>query len=272
MATNRRNRSARRTKKQEKVSGVVIWQGPSELTGKPAVLIATGLDRPTSNEKTGEMIQTWILCADVSPTVAMNTGDDASVCGNCPLRGIIDNGTNRLRSCYVSVRNAPRSIWESWKRGNYPNFDLAKHGWLFERRGLRMGAYGDPVAVPFDAWKPIVDIAPFRTGYSHQWRNPKFAAFADLIMASCETVDDAKRARSHGWRTFRTEFEELATAHRGEFVCPASEQEGKRQSCETCGACDGANGNPKRASVVIAVHGSPSVLSSYGKHVVQLTI
>lgn len=69
--------------------GLVLWEGPSRLDGAPIVLIATGMRRGSSNEKTGPMVQTWILRQDVAPHVAQRTGADASVCGDCPLRPIM---------------------------------------------------------------------------------------------------------------------------------------------------------------------------------------
>ena len=44
--------------------GVVIYRGVSRIDGRPIVAIAT---LKTDNEKTGDMIQTWILRADVDP-------------------------------------------------------------------------------------------------------------------------------------------------------------------------------------------------------------
>ena len=47
-----------------KPRGLVLYEGPSEIDGKPIVCIAT-LD--SRNRKTGNMVQTWILRQDVSP-------------------------------------------------------------------------------------------------------------------------------------------------------------------------------------------------------------
>ena len=60
-------------------TGYVIYRGPSLLDGAPIVAIAT---MQTSNRKTGNMVQTWILREDVSPVEASKAGADASVCGD----------------------------------------------------------------------------------------------------------------------------------------------------------------------------------------------
>jgi hypothetical protein len=127
---------------------------------------------------------------------------------------------------------------------------------------LRIGSYGDPVAVPYSVWSPLVAVAAGHTGYTHAWRETRFWRYRRILMASCESLDDANSARARGWRTFRTGPEgELPV--RGEFRCPASAEENKRLSCNRCGACDGAKDKPGRASVLIQAHGSPATLGSY---------
>ena len=69
--------------------GVVLYRGPSKLDGEPIVCIATGLKAPSKNPKTGTMVQTWILREDVAPHKAQKTGEDSSVCGDCPLRPLM---------------------------------------------------------------------------------------------------------------------------------------------------------------------------------------
>ena len=63
--------------------GFVMYQGPSVLDGQPIVVVAT---MSTSNIKTGQMIQTWILRDNINPVEASKAGDDSSICGNCPHR------------------------------------------------------------------------------------------------------------------------------------------------------------------------------------------
>lgn len=246
--------------------GVILYQGPSSLDGEPVVTIATGLQSASDNRKTGDMIQTWIIRSDVNPFAAIHSGLDASVCGDCPLRGVIErNGpqsTNRRRACYVAVHQAPLAVFQAYQRGRYEPFDVRQHLNLFRNRMLRIGSYGDPVAVPFSVWSPLVAVAAGHTGYTHAWRETRFWRYRRILMASCESLDDATAAHARGWRTFRTgPIGELPV--RGEFRCPASAEEGKRLTCERCGACNGANANPGRASVLIQAHGSPATLGSY---------
>lgn len=250
--------------------GLVLYQGPSQIDAAPIVVIATGFQRPTANAKTGDMVQTWILRSDVDPFTAIHSGDDASICGACPLRGFLDDTTaehatvNRNRSCYVSIHQAPRAVFAAYQRGRYEPFDATRHMGLFRGRMLRLGSYGDPVAAPYGIWSPLCRAAAGRTGYTHQWRTRRFWRFRRLLMASCETLDDVMLAWSRGWRTFRTAAKGSQPVG-GEFSCPASIEQDHRLTCEQCGACDGANRNPHRASVMIWAHGSPATLASYNR-------
>jgi len=100
-------------------NGFIIYRGPSMLDGQPIVCIATGFAKGSTNTKTGAMIQTWIMRDDIKPVDAIHSGEDKSICGDCPHRGVIVNGRNVKRPCYVAVWQAPRNVYETYKRGNY---------------------------------------------------------------------------------------------------------------------------------------------------------
>jgi len=176
-------------------------------------------------------VQTWILRRNVHPFAAIHNGGDKSICGDCPMRGIIDRSegrsVNRQRSCYVSVHQAPNGIWGAYKCGVYTTFDASKHLDLFRGRMIRLGAYGDPCAIPYASWTKPIDASIGRSGCTHQWRNGRFWRFRRLVMASVESIDQAKQAHDKGWRTFRT-APLGALPIVGEFSCPASAEAGSR--------------------------------------------
>jgi hypothetical protein len=194
----------------QRPTGVILYDGPSMLDGSPIVVIATGLRRTSANPKTGDMVQTWILPRDVNPFAAIHSGQDASVCGNCPLRGFLEQSpgkhatVNRRRACYVNVHQAPLAVWRAFVRGRYTRFDARRHLSLFRGRMLRIGAYGDPCAAPYDVWSQLVRVAAGHTGYSHAWRDRRFWRFRRFVMASVETLEQSRKAWSRGWRTFRS--------------------------------------------------------------------
>jgi len=236
-------------------SGVVLYRGPSELDGSPIVVIATGLAKASANEKTGDLIQTWIIREDVSPTEAVNTGADASICGTCPHRGRIEDGRNVGRSCYVTVFQAPLNVWKTYHRGNYPLVTPEEARAIFAGRKVRLGSYGDPAAVPFNVWAIALAETSARTGYSHAWRTAP-ATLAQYVMASCDSVQDAIDAKALGYRTFRvTALPAPQDKRPREVVCPASAEAGYKTTCASCLACGGLSAKAK-ADVVITVHGA----------------
>ena len=67
-----------------------------------------------------------------------------------------------------------------------------------------------------------------------------------------------------GWRTFRVAMPGHIDRLPKEAVCPASAEAGKKLSCETCRACDGA-GTGKKGSVVIKAHGGFAVMANVAR-------
>ena len=225
-----------------KTTGYVIWQNSR------IVAIATGFAEKSANEKTGNMIQLWILVKSHGPIESNRLGKDRQNCGACPLKGRfnIESGKIENRVCYVNLGQAPENIYKSWRRGIYPEMSTVE---IFRGKSVRLGAYGDPAFIPFPLVKSICEIASSWTGYSHQWRTPVFAAFKRYLMASVENENDAFKAHQAGWRTFRivnTSAERLAT----ETLC-ANERNGMQ--CNECGECAGTSKNKK--SVMITAHG-----------------
>lgn len=228
-------------------NGVILYEGPSALDGAPIVVIATGLDGRTRNEKTGAMVQTWIMRQDVPPHVAVKTGQDASVCGDCIHRPA--NGG----SCYVKVFQAPLSVWNAYRRGVYAR-PAAPFADLFAGRMVRLGSYGDPAAAPLALWLDVTFKAAGWTGYTHQWRVAE-PGFQRLCMASADSLEEAQEAREAGWRTFRVRAEAEPLEAKREFVCPASKEAGYRTDCASCRACMGVAAKAKASPVIIA-HGA----------------
>lgn len=247
-------RSALRARFGTVPSGVILWEGRSILDGAPIAAIAT---LETSNAKTGDMLQTWILRTDVAPHTATQTGQDVSVCGDCKHRPALGG------ACYVTVFQAPLSVFKAYQRGAYPRAqDAASRALVGASRMVRLGAYGDPMAVPAEVWQDLTRDATGRTGYTHQWANPAIdpaqrAAILALCMASVDSAPERDAARSQGLRYFRIRTADESLAPR-EFVCPASEEANNpAASCAKCGACSGTSAQRVgQASPVIIVHGA----------------
>jgi hypothetical protein len=97
--------------KNKKPTGQIIFKGPSELDGAPIVVIAI---TRSSNSKTGDMVQTYILTNNGErPTINQQTGADVSICGDCKHRPA--NGG----ACYVVTAQGPSMVYKSFLNGNY---------------------------------------------------------------------------------------------------------------------------------------------------------
>ena len=234
---------------------MIIYQGPSMLDGSPIVAIATGVLSPSQNQKTGPIPQVWIFRADLPPTDAARSGADASVCGDCPLRQVGNPATGARggangTACYVVLHRAPLTVWKTFTRGGYGPLDTDA---LRRHDTIRLGAYGDPAAVPLDVWDRLATVGPRLLGYTHAWRYVP-SGYARHCMASVESAADAMHAQASGYRTFRVLSPGDATGP-GEAVCPASEEGGYRRTCLTCKACNGRyNTADMRASITIRSH------------------
>jgi hypothetical protein len=215
-------------------------------------VIATGLKRKSANVKTGAMVQVWILNRADSPVISVKNGSDQNVCFDCVHRG---TDGFKDRTCYVNVAQGPNAVWKAYRAGNYPFLPIDRYAEVFQGRTVRLGAYGEPVLIPMPIIEALTSASKGWTGYTHQWRNPQFQSYRAYVMASCDRVQDSIDAKSMGWRHFRvrTSAQELLP---GEIMCPASEESGKRTTCEKCKLCSGSRGpREARKNIAIIVHG-----------------
>ena len=210
------------------------------------VVIAT---MNSSNEKTGNMVQVWILAAAESPTAASKSGADSAVCGDCKHR------QGQGGACYVTLFQGPLAVYKTWQRGSYPFLETTDYQQVFQGRRIRLGAYGDPAFIPARILRALVRAANGHTGYTHQWAKPESAWLKPYVMASVDSVTEYQAAKLASWRTFRV------TAHNSdkqarEIPCPAAIEQGKGTTCEQCRLCSGSTGpGDPRKDIVIQVHG-----------------
>lgn len=92
------------------------------------------------------MIQTFIIRSDVHPTRALKSGQDESICGDCPQRPF------KGGKCYVDVAKSVASVYGAYERNRYArpgiDYDPALLPELFDGLAFRLGTYGDPAAMP----------------------------------------------------------------------------------------------------------------------------
>ena len=232
---------------KRRATGAIIWEGASPQDNAPIAAIVTGLDRASRNEKTGDMLQVWIIRTDIAPQEAVKTGEDKSVCGNCTHR----RGHGGLKDCYVIPHQAPLAVYKNFKAGKYPTLESDKDFSIFDDMLVRFGAYGDPAFIPLSIIKAITSRAAGHTGYTHQAQNkaiPNRHEYRELLHASADSKRHASILQMRGWRTFETRYDTTDTSGQ---LCAA---EDKGLSCELCQECNGTSGQ----SVYILAHGSQS--------------
>ena len=231
----------------------IVWEGASLIDGSPIVLILTGFVNHTSNRKTGYLLQSWIIKQNILPTEAAKKGFDKAICGDCPMK------LSRLGSCYVNLA-VTNNIYRKYETGAYPYFSKNEIEVLKRYRyPIRIGSYGDPTAVPFDVWKPIILASGSHTGYTHNW------LFCDnswkqYLMASVQSLGEARIAQNRGWRTFRIIAPD-ASLTQNEILCRNTEDD--RNRCDNCFLCDGKSSKPNIAE---KVHGLKWKISNFVKY------
>jgi hypothetical protein len=232
------------------MAGYILWEGASLYDGKPIVVIAT---MESGNVKTGDMVQTWILRQDINPIEASRTGEDSSICGNCPHMGKPSDkatGWAKNRSCYVNLLHGPLGIWKTYKAGKYARVSPIAFSGLVSGRMVRVGSYGDPAAAPMGLWRDLVSKAKGWTAYTHASLNP----LPNMLMTSADSLTQAQEAWNKGERTFRIVSAVSDLVKGKEALCPASKEAGYRSTCESCKLCNGAMS--KARSIAIVAHGN----------------
>lgn len=246
------------TKRNKRPIGFEVYRGPSAIGGGDVVGILTLTSR---NRKTGDMAQLWILPADRSPLDALRDGENHASCGDCPLQGVYDPAAGRMsgRVCYVNVGQAPVGVWKAFRAGRYDTYRRDLHAEILADRSIRLGAYGDPAALPDSIVEHFATVGRGWTGYSHQlFRIDRERAdrLARWLMVSCHNQAQLSEARRRGWRAFVTvapEHAERGKVPAGAVECPAYT---RGVSCETCQLCRGTS---RPALDVYAIgHGRPA--------------
>jgi len=245
--------------------GYIIYKGPSKIDGSPIIVVAImNSTNAKTGGKNGQMIQTYILQDNgKSPMENSREGLDYSICGDCKHRGTPApekvSGVARGRSCYVTLHHGPLQVWKAYTRGSYPEM-LTRQARLFLAVGynVRLGTYGDPLAVPGSVWRDLLAGATGSTGYTHA-SGILPGSNISRVMLSADTPEQAQNAHNNGLRTFRVipiktwNEQGKGSLLDNEILCPASKEAGQRTTCNDCKLCSGQD--IKAKSIAIPAHG-----------------
>lgn len=224
-------------------NAAIVYKGSSKLSpSKNIVAIITG---NSSNVKTGDMFQLWILADEENklvPTEIKKQGLDNSICGVCPIK----------KECYVNVGQAPQNIYKSYLKGRYKDLtsDLQALKDMLAGNKMRFGAYGDLAALPYDLNKFMCENVKLSTAYTHQRKHKNYdIRLSEFAQISVESKQEAYYIHKNGLgNTFRivSSYDESELLDH-EIICPSDTP--KKIQCTDCGLCNGKN------SVVIKSHG-----------------
>lgn len=248
---------AKKPKKNNKPSGFIIYQNK---------IIVVIMIIESSNKKTGNMVQTYIIRKDLNPLEALKNGKDIAICGDCIHRGrFVKNEKNGKvewkRTCYVNIGQGVLQVYKSYIKGNYPKYNPHKHDVrLLDKNGnkrmIRLGTYGDPAFIPIRIWNYYLTKFSGSTGYTHQWNKSWVDPnFNKIVMASCDSKPNVNDSNAIGYRSFIVVAHDDIIAKKNDMnaVNCLSDSIGKK--CEDCGLCDGSGKNPNRKNVYINAHG-----------------
>jgi hypothetical protein len=278
-----------------KIAGIILWRGPSAIDNSPLVVVATKFNAASKNDKTGEMVQTYILPDPHAAGIVVNGSTPAkindwlratgavSICGDCPHAWKYSAKAQGYEkgACYVREYQSPAAVLGAIARGSYPeagvDFPAEWVPMLAAGLAVRLGSYGDPAAAEPQPLIDLVSRAKTRTGYTHMWKSkyPLAQANAEAlrpyVMASCDSMDDYAEATRLRYRAFLITSKNRDYSSRsllsvgshivGAMICPASEPflalTGRKTSCADCGSCSGAEGKgAKHPNVFIPAHGA----------------
>lgn len=220
----------------------IIWHGPSKLTGDPVVVVLAESNIPKLG--VGRTLAAHILVDEAIPAEAAKDGRDVAICGDCPRRRTPDRGS----TCYVSLARAYPAMGRKLVEGRYPVLTVPEIAEAVRGRFLRIGAYGDPAAVPVDFWMHLAGRSSAWTAYTHQWRVAP--ELRPIMMASVDTRAEQQEAARLGWRTYRVR-QPGDTLIATELPCPASREEGYRSRCSSCRGCSGLASATRRDFAII---------------------
>ena len=238
--------------KQKKIKSGIVYSGPSVIDSKPIVVVAIA---KSSNSKTGDMLQTYIIRSDIDPITANRIGADASICGGCKHKGTANTAKTKGladgRTCYVNLGQGVLQVYKAYLKGNYRQLTDDEIIEMGRGNMVRIGTYGDGAAVPQDRIKLLKSEAAGFTAYSH---NAKYLGDnARYYMHSADSVQEAKAMHNAGYRTFRViPVSQASNALlKNEIYCPSD----KGVQCKDCGLCNGGYMS-KTKSIAIVAHGA----------------
>ena len=211
--------------------------------------VVTCLVKPSSNRKTGYVIQTYFI-------------DKARLSSQPKVFGSKCHDCNAVEYCYVtrdkmSVRKALTNLID----GNKTSYKLVSFEQALQaikmspNTSIRIGTYGDPSIMDVDDLISICKAKP-QLSYTHFWQDENLQDLKKICMASTASMYEDLEAKALGWRTFRVRLT------KDDPILPSAIQclyESRNVQCVKCGLCDGIaleNTRKNESDIWVYGHGS----------------
>lgn len=202
----------------------------------------------TKNSKTGGLVQNFIFPIDwITSDKHLSQLSDSKICFDC------EHSQSKKGTCYVRKGQSNMGLWSKIRSlrnqgiDSIPYFSEQIENFLIEKlngKGLRFGAYGEPILLGEDLVNKLTQSAKYWTGYTHQWHKNNWAK--NYFMASVETERLAEASHKLGFRSFF-----VGETNSKNFVtCPASKEAGKKTTCENCKLCMGTQSKAKSVTIL----------------------
>ena len=237
---------------------LVLYKGISLLDNEtPIMVVMSGFTKDSSNAKTGPLVQLYILPIHETPKdtyygTYKNGGlvpSRFSVCGDCRYNG--NNG------CYVRWSHL-ESLWKSSKTQSAIPMSLSKE--FLRGLRVRVGAAGDPAAVPASVWSELLSSCENFTGYTHQWNKPEYQDLQGLFMASVDNARENEKAHALGWSSFFVTDSEDEAKQGTRCLASAgkTDSNGLPTTCASCMLCNGKS--RKQKTITEVLHGASNTV------------
>lgn len=292
-----RRTRARKSKKKSKSNvpmsklsqTTIFYEGPNDLNGLDIMGVIQL--NPAQQDKTEGMVQVWIFPAelkqltddklnnpglDSSIKVMLDEGLDKANCHHCDFRSLAAGGNGE---CYCNGRTlyfGGNALLRSLSKRGWPKFESLRQFEqiceYIQQLGLRarVTAYGESLGLPMPYLFALMKI--LGTAYTNAWEfidKKDLHWFVKHYMASVQDNDAQERARSLGFRCFKTlPANDLSLDKKTEFRCPGSYEMGYKTGCNDCLGCAGNrptfnNIQAFKKDVVILNHNKVETLKRY---------
>lgn len=226
------------------LSGRIVWQGESLINHEPVMVVMTNYARVSENIKTGPMVQFYIFTEKEFQAMAK------AICGGCAHSKA---APGKRPACYVQWARLNHA-WTAAKKNKPLSLNQACQ--VVKGMRIRLGAAGDPCAVPLHVWQQLASAASGHTGYTHQWHKEWAQAYSELLMASVDSASEGELATAMGWRWFGVESPGNSFDRLPSVRCLS---EASDIACINCMLCNG-NANLEKTgrrapNIVITAHG-----------------